>query len=120
MSDRLIDKMISTDEHIAWLTLNRPQKKNALSNEMMNMLISDLNEIGENNDIRVIVLRAAGDAFCSGLDLYDLKADHGRMNRWSRAASTPEIVRLLRIAPQVTIAAVQGYAIGGGFVLVNA
>jgi enoyl-CoA hydratase/carnithine racemase len=119
MTDRLIDKKVSADEHIAWLTLNRPQKKNALSEALMNLLIEDLKEISENKDIHVIVLSGAGDTFCSGLDLYDLRADNERPHRWGRGGSTPEIVHLLRTAPQVTIAAVQGYALGGGLVLVN-
>ena len=120
MSQRLIEKTISAEDHIAWLTLNRPEKKNALSAALMDTLIADLKEISENQDIRVIVLSAAGDSFCSGLDLYDLQADHQRPHRWGRGGSTPEIVHLLRTAPQITIAAVQGYCLGGGLVLVNA
>jgi len=120
MSDRVIEKHISAEEHIAWLTLNRPEKKNALNNEMMDMLIADINEISDMQDIRVIVLGAKGDSFCSGLDLHDLRADHGAYNRFGRPKSTPEITRLLRQAPQITLAAVQGYALGGGLVLVNA
>jgi enoyl-CoA hydratase/carnithine racemase len=120
MSVQVIEKRISLDDRIAWLTLNRPEKKNALSGEMMDMLIADINEISDIPEIRVLVLSARGDSFCSGLDLYDLRADHGKYNRFGRAKSTPEIVRLLRQAPQITVAAVQGYALGGGLVLVNA
>lgn len=119
MSKRLIEKTVSAEQHIAWLTLNRPEKKNALSAELMDTLISDLKEISDNRDIHVIVLAAAGDSFCSGLDLYDLRADNQRPHRWGRRGSTPEIVHLLRTAPQVTVAAVQGYCLGGGLVLVN-
>jgi enoyl-CoA hydratase/carnithine racemase len=119
MTKRLVKKRISESEHIAWLTLNRPEKKNALSDELMSLLIDDLKEISDNSEIRVIVLDAAGDSFCSGLDLYDLQADNQRSHRWGRGGSTPEIVHLLRTAPQVTLAAVQGYCLGGGLVLVN-
>jgi enoyl-CoA hydratase/carnithine racemase len=119
VTKRLVDKKLSPEEHIAWLTLNRAEKKNALSEELMNTLIQDLKEISENKDIRVIVLSANGDSFCSGLDLYDLRADNQRPHRWGRGGSTPEIVHLLRTAPQITIAAVHGYCLGGGLVLVN-
>jgi enoyl-CoA hydratase/carnithine racemase len=119
MTDRLINKRLSPEEHIAWLTLNRPQKKNALSDSLMHLFVEDLNEISDNGDIRVIVLAGAGDTFCAGLDLHDLRGDSAKAHRWGRAASTPEIVRLLRMAPQVTIAAVQGYCLGGGLALVN-
>ena len=117
---RLVLKRLSKKDHVAWLTLNRPEKRNALSEDLMNQLIADLKEISDNTDIRVIVLSAAGSSFCSGLDLYDLRGDSAQFHRWGRPGSTREIVHLLRMAPQVTIAAVQGYCLGGGLVLANA
>jgi enoyl-CoA hydratase/carnithine racemase len=116
---RLVLKRLSTKDHVAWLTLNRPEKKNARSEALMDRLIADLKEISDDPEIRVIVLSAAGDSFCSGLDLYDLRSDNTREHRWGRPGSTREIVHLLRAAPQVTIAAVQGYCLGGGLVLAN-
>ncbi len=119
MSGQPILKKISPEEHMAWLTLNRPEKKNALTKSMMDELIRNLTEISENPEIRVIVLQASGDSFCSGLDLHDLKKDHNTNNRWGRPESTPEIVRLLRLAPQVTIASVRGFCLGGGLAMVH-
>jgi len=116
---RLVEKQIARDRHIARLTLNRPEKKNALSNALMAMLIEDLKEIAADPEIKAIVLDAAGDTFCSGLDLYDLRERSRGTQRWGQGGSTPEIVHLLRTAPQITIAAVQGYCLGGGLVLVN-
>jgi enoyl-CoA hydratase/carnithine racemase len=116
---RLVQKRLAKKERIAWLTLNRPEKKNALSAELMRQLIGHLKEISSNPEIRVIVLSAAGDSFCAGLDLYDLKDDHKRERRWGQGGSTQEIVQLLRMAPQITIAAIQGYCLGGGLVLAN-
>lgn len=117
--ERLVLKKLSRKDHVAWLTLNRPEKKNALSDALMNQLIADLKELSDDKDIRVIVLSAAGDSFCSGLDLLDLREDSKKEHRWGRGGSTREIVQLLRAMPQVTIAAVQGYCLGGGLVLVN-
>ena len=117
--ERLIEKRLSPEKHVAWLTLNRPAKKNALSNALMAQLIADLKEISARKDISAIVLDAKGDSFCSGLDLYDLREKSRAEAQWGAGGSTPEIVHLLRTAPQITIAAVQGYALGGGLVLVN-
>jgi enoyl-CoA hydratase/carnithine racemase len=117
---RLVEKTLDTAARIAWLTLNRPEKKNALSRDLMKVLIDDIKEISDSKDFRVIVLSANGDSFCSGLDLHDLRAEHQTERRWGQGGSTQEIVQLLRAAPQITIAAVQGYCLGGGLFLSNA
>jgi enoyl-CoA hydratase/carnithine racemase len=116
---RLVERRLSEDGRIVWLTLNRPQKKNALSRDLMAQLIADLKDIADDRTIRVIVLAANGDSFCSGLDLYDLREEHKTERRFGQGGSTQEIVYLLRAAPQITIAAVQGYCLGGGLVLAN-
>ena len=56
---------------IAVLTLNRPEKLNALNYELVEELHAALDDIGANNDCRVVVLTGAGRGFCSGLDLTD-------------------------------------------------
>lgn len=106
-------------EGIAWLTLNRPEKKNALSNALMAELIDCLKKLRENDGIRCIVTTGAGDSYCSGLDLFDLRDRWQRKRRWNEGGSTQEIVGLLRNAPQVTIAAVNGYCLGGGLAVMN-
>jgi enoyl-CoA hydratase/carnithine racemase len=111
---------IDKDEHIAWMTLNRPEKKNCLSNKMMDQMILDIEAITENRDIKVLVLSAAGDSFCSGLDLHDLRETTRKEHRFGRSESTREITQLLRKMPQITIAAVQGWCLGGGIALLNA
>ncbi len=110
---------ISEEEGIAWLTLNRPERKNALSKALMAEIIDCLKDLRENDRIRCIVTTGAGDSFCSGLDLYDLRESWKRKRRWDEGGSAREIVTLLRGCPQVTIAAVNGYCLGGGLVLVN-
>lgn len=120
MTQRLVEKRLAPERHIAWLTLNRPEKKNALSNALMAELIADIKEISARTDIKAIVLGANGDSFCSGLDLYDLRDVNSREQRWGEGGSTREIAHLLRTAPQITIAAIQGWCLGGGLVLANA
>src|SRR5271165_6948136 len=58
--------------HIAVVTLNRPQRRNALSLELMTELIECLNEIGRDRALRVVLLRAAGKVFSSGHDLSEM------------------------------------------------
>jgi len=116
---KLILEKISEAEGIAWLTLNRPEKKNALSRALMAELISILKELRENDNIRCIVTTGAGDSYCSGLDLYDLRDTWKRKRRWDEGGSTGEIITLLRSCPQITIAAVNGYCLGGGLAVMN-
>ena len=120
MSEEHLVTRISKDERIAWMRLNRPRKKNALTNQMMDKMISDIETITENKDIRVLVLSAAGHSFCSGLDLIELRASNQSEHRFGRSESTREITQLLRKMPQITIASVQGYCLGGGIALLNA
>jgi enoyl-CoA hydratase/carnithine racemase len=110
---------VSEAEGIAWLTLNRPEKKNALSKALMAEIIECLKELRENDKIRCIVTTGAGDSFCSGLDLYDLRESWKRKRRWEEGGTAREIITILRSCPQVTIAAVKGYCLGGGLVLLN-
>ncbi|HWS96779.1 MAG TPA: enoyl-CoA hydratase/isomerase family protein, partial [Candidatus Methylomirabilis sp.] len=64
--------LFDTDGQIATVTLNRPQRRNALSLELTTELIDCLNEIGRDPNLRVVVLRAAGKVFSSGHDLSEM------------------------------------------------
>jgi enoyl-CoA hydratase/carnithine racemase len=106
---------------IAVLTLNRPEKLNALNYELVEELHAALDGIGADNDCRVVVLTGAGRGFCSGLDLTDpnpSKAGGGTEfprsgMRWQeRIANLTARIHRLR---QPVIAAVNGPAYGGGF-----
>jgi enoyl-CoA hydratase/carnithine racemase len=116
---KLVLEQISEKEGIAWLTFNRPEKKNALSRALMAELIDSLKQLRDNDEIRCIVTTGAGDSYCSGLDLYDLRETWKRKRKLEEGGSTGEIIRLLRSCPQVTIAAVNGYCLGGGLAVVN-
>ena len=118
--EKLVLRQMKDDGRIAWLTLNRPGKKNALSTALMTELIALLREIQEDNSVRVVVLSGSGDSFCSGLDLHDLKRSHQEGRRWgSQGPTTFEIVRILRMMPQIVIASVHGWCLGGGLALVS-
>ncbi len=104
---------------VAWLTFNRPEKKNAMSQKFMAELIKALKDIAENDKIKCVVTMGSGDSYSSGLDLYDLRESWKRKRPWDQAGSTYEIVRLLRAMPQITVAAVRGWCLGGGLALIN-
>lgn len=116
---RLVLERISEETGVAWLTLNRPEKKNALSRALLAELIDSLKSLRENTKIRCIVTTGSGNAYSSGLDLYDLRENWRHRRRWNESGSMYEIVRLLRMCPQVTVAAVNGWCLGGGLALLN-
>jgi len=106
---------LSFDSGTATLTLNRPDKRNAISYELIDDLIRALEEV-QNSTARVLILTGAGKAFCSGMDLDNLKALIGR-NPEQNLEDSRTMVSLFRSLyefPKPTIAAVNGAAIAGG------
>src|SRR5438132_3989685 len=102
---------------ITVLTLNRPERRNALTLELMTELCSAVNVASEQPQQRVLILRGAGAAFCTGLDLKEA-ADT------TKAHSTAEMVANTLIAINqtrlITIAAVHGAAVAGGAGIMSA
>ena len=103
------------DDAVATLTLNRPDKRNAISYELIDDLIHALEEV-RNSPARVLILTGAGKAFSSGLDLDNLKALIGRTPEQNLEDSRTMVglFRSLYEFPKPTIAAVNGAAIAGG------
>ena len=100
---------------VATLTLNRPDKRNAISFELIDDLLRALDEVASSEAI-VVILTGAGKAFCSGMDLDNLKALLGRTPELN-VQDSEIMVRMFRSLyefPKVTIAAVNGAAIAGG------
>jgi methylglutaconyl-CoA hydratase len=100
---------------VATITLNRPEKRNAISFELIDNLLRALDEVAK-SDAVVLILTGAGKAFCSGLDLDNLKALLGRSPEQNLGDSQTmvQLFRSLYEFPMVTIAAVNGAAIAGG------
>lgn len=101
---------------IGLITLNRPERLNAINEQMLADLERVLDDIESNADVRVVVLHGAGRSFCSGFDLKDeAEAEHkGVVDLLpSMQYDLDSIMRLWRF-PKPTIAAVHGYAIAGG------
>ncbi len=110
---------------VGWLTLNRPEALNAMNPQLVDELRDFFGSLPLRHEIRVLVLRGAGKAFCAGLDLKEParapRQDEGLASgpasglRIQRHIS--EIPLLMRRAPQPIIACVQGAACGGGCAL---
>jgi methylglutaconyl-CoA hydratase len=106
---------LAYDSGVATITLNRPDKRNAISFELIEDLLRALKEV-ETSDAIVLIVTGAGKAFSSGMDLDNLKALIGRSAE-QNLQDSQTMVRLFRSLyefPKVTIAAVNGAAIAGG------
>ena len=107
--------LLAFDSGIATLTLNRPDKRNAISYELIDDLIRALEEV-RNSSAGILILTGAGKAFSSGMDLDNLRALIGRTPEQNLADSRTMVsmFRSLYEFPKPTIAAVNGAAIAGG------
>jgi methylglutaconyl-CoA hydratase len=106
---------LESNAGIATITLNRPEKRNALSIELLNELLAALEEV-ERSEAQVVTLTGAGKAFCAGMDLEELKTLIGKSHEESIEDSRrmARVFRRLYDFPKPTIAAVNGAAIAGG------
>ena len=102
------------ENQVAWLTLNRPEKVNALSVKMSEEFYQAILRVRDSADVRALVITGAGGNFCAGDDLTE-------MTRWGNANDFMRRARLyqtmadqLEDLDKITICAVDGYAVGGG------
>ena len=101
--------LLDITEGLATVTLNRPEKLNALTPALCDELIAALRRMSSDPAVRAIILTGAGRAFCAGADLSMLGSDGDAL-----VAAGKQIALLIRAAPQPVIAAVNGAAAGGG------
>jgi methylglutaconyl-CoA hydratase len=106
---------LTYDSGIATITFNRPDKRNAVSFQLVEELVTALDEV-ERSTAQIVILTGAGKAFCAGMDLDELKSLTGKTHADNVADSTKmaQIFRRLYEFPKPTIAAVNGAAIAGG------
>ncbi|HTH63837.1 MAG TPA: enoyl-CoA hydratase-related protein [Gemmatimonadales bacterium] len=101
--------LTAVSDGVATLTLNRPEKLNALTLPLCDELIAALRTASQDAGIRAIVITGAGRAFCAGADLTVLGSEGNALVTAGR-----QIALLVRTAPQPVLAAVNGAAAGGG------
>ena len=103
---------------IETLTLNRPAQYNALSEEQLDDLAAALDRVASDESILVVILAAAGKAFCAGHDLKQMRANANREYQQALFAKCSAIMTRLPALPQPVIARVQGMATAAGCQLV--
>lgn len=109
------DILASTEAHVCTITLNRPEKRNALTSGMIDRFLAALDGAVHNPKVRVVVVRASGPAFCAGLDLRVMAAQ--REAGVADLGPLEVVLERIEACPLPTIAAVQGDAVAGGLEL---
>jgi methylglutaconyl-CoA hydratase len=114
--------LTSIENTILTVTLNRPEKRNALNDALINSLKDALREADKNAELRAILIKGAGRDFCSGADLSALQkiATSGVLENLADAENLLELFTLIRKIKIPVIAAVQGKALAGGCGLATA
>ena len=109
--------LLETDKDIALLTINRPEKRNALSPELVDALSKQLIEISNNPAIKAVVITGSGSAFCAGADLAYLKtiSQNSDSENLADSKKLADLFAQLYQLNKLTIAMVNGPALAGGF-----
>ncbi len=107
---------------IAWVTLNRPEKHNALNTAMMTELVDAFELIAQDVAIRAVVLGGSGKSFCAGADLGWMQSnlDKPRADRISESRRLAQMLSAIDQSPKLVIGAINGPAYGGGIGLIAA
>jgi enoyl-CoA hydratase/carnithine racemase len=107
---------VSTRARIGIVSLNRPERRNAMDRDLVAMLAQALRRLDADSEIAVIVLSAEPPGFCAGSDLKFIgRLSLEEMCRFE--AETGDMARLVGFVSKPVIAAVEGFALGGGFIL---
>lgn len=119
MSDLLLYQV---DDRVAWLTLNRPDKKNALNGELVAALKEGLARAADDPEVRVVALGGAGTDFCSGADLAELEriSEMGAEENLDDARSLGALYQQMRAHPNPIVGVIRGRALAGGCGLASA
>jgi enoyl-CoA hydratase/carnithine racemase len=112
MENLLIEKR----DHVAWLTLCYPEKRNLLTPQMLEDIHSSLTAFSKNDDVRCVVIRGTGDkAFSSGFDIAAIPVDPGPDSRRKTPDVLIQALHTVKNFPYPTIAMLNGAAFGAGF-----
>lgn len=108
--------IVETREQVEWVTLNRPESLNALNRQMVTELDAYFSGLYRRPEIRVVVLKAAGRAFCAGLDMAETGGVEGTVQQaYQLQLDIRDIMKAMRRCPQPVISLLQGAVCGGGF-----
>jgi len=104
--------LCAIQDGIATLTLNRPEKRNAINSAMVDSLAAHFNDLEQHRDVRVVVLRGAGKVFCSGRDLREMSQQQSAEG--AAQTGVVELFHQIETLHHPTIAMVHGDALAGG------
>src|SRR5690606_25041656 len=112
--------LVNIEQHVATVTLNRPEIRNAFNDEMIAELTHAFTKLGNDEQVRVIVLAAAGKAFCAGADLNWMRAmaDYSYEENLADADKLAQMLKTIYECPKPTVAAIQGDVYSCGIALV--
>ena len=112
----MTDVVSEIREGVGFLTIDRPERRNALSAAVVHSLNEGFRTFDSNAEVKVVVLQSAGEkAFCAGGDLSDMQAADGMLGlHWARGGFAELLVQMQKLSKPI-IARVQGQALGGGF-----
>ena len=114
-------KLLKLSDEVVSLALNRPGKRNALSENMIKELVTAINIIGKDNECRLIKLEGEGEVFCAGGDLEWMKeqANSTREKRINEARKLAKMFRILNSVIKPILGVIRGDAYGGGIGLIS-
>jgi len=116
---RMKTLIIRRENRIGWIVLNRPEKLNAISPEMLEELSTALKELEGDEGVRVIVITGSGRAFSAGADVTAFLSANP-VNSYIYSRRFQEILDMIERIPKPVIASINGYALGGGLELAMA
>jgi len=105
--------VLDIEENIAWITLNRPERRNAMNQALLAQLYDALETVSETDDLRVAILTGRGKSFCSGLDLGIITKE----NLFDPRGDGTDLMDILSAFEKPLMGAINGHAITGGFEL---
>jgi len=115
MSSNQNDILVSVDDGIARVVLNRPAKRNAVSLAMWRRLSEIFTALGKDGEVKAVVLAGAGGSFCAGADISEFESVRSTPSDVAHYDhATEEATIAIRDFPKPTIAAISGFAMGGG------
>lgn len=126
MTDQRVLLEKDPETHIARLTLNDPERKNCYDPEMRRAMGAAMDDVANDDDMKVLLLRGAGGVFCTGADMrnaykwYETRGDDRRPSQRRKLAVDRESFSFYHDYigfPKATVAQVERYALGGGFEL---
>jgi len=110
----MADLEVTRSESIATVTINRPQRKNAVTGDMWAQLAETFRSLSADSDVRCVVITGAGCDFCSGADLSARSASGKQVHQLAAMRHVNDAALSLHRMPQPTIAKVRGVAVGAG------